>query len=33
MAKGILLEAGTNETEMLEFRLCNTHFGINVAKV
>lgn len=33
MATGILLDAGTNEMEMLEFRLSNTHFGINVAKV
>ena len=33
MAKGILLDAGTNEMEMLEFRLCDTRFGINVAKI
>ena len=33
MAKGILLDAGTNEMEMLEFRLCDIRFGINVAKV
>ncbi len=33
MANDILLEAGTNEMEMLEFRLGDTYFGINVAKV
>ena len=35
MAKeqGILLEAGTNEMELLVFRLGNTPFGVNVAKV
>ncbi|MCR4641083.1 MAG: chemotaxis protein [Lachnospiraceae bacterium] len=29
----ILLENGTNELEVLEFRLGNRHYGINVAKV
>ena len=35
MAKeqGILLEAGTNEMELLVFRLGDTPFGVNVAKV
>jgi len=33
MAHEILLEAGTNEMELLVFRLGNTPFGINVAKV
>lgn len=35
MAKeqGILLEAGTNEMELLVFRLGTTPFGVNVAKV
>ena len=33
MAKGILLEAGTNEMELLVFHLAETPFGINVAKV
>ncbi len=33
MAKGILLEAGTNEMELLVFRLAKVPFGINVAKV
>ncbi len=32
-AKGILLEAGTNEMELLLFRVADTMFGINVAKV
>src|SRR6056297_1101832 len=31
--KGILLEAGTNEMELLVFKLGETPFGINVAKV
>lgn len=31
--QGILLETGTNELEMLEFRVAEHHFGINVAKV
>lgn len=33
MEQGILLEAGTNELELLVFKLGNTPFGINVAKV
>jgi two-component system chemotaxis response regulator CheV len=33
MASSILLEAGTNEMELLVFRLGRTPFGINVAKV
>lgn len=31
--QGILLEAGTNEMELLVFRLGSTLFGVNVAKV
>lgn len=31
--KGILLEAGTNEVEFIEFYLDNQSYGINVAKV
>lgn len=31
--KGILLEAGTNEVEFIEFYLANQSYGINVAKV
>lgn len=33
MANDILLEAGTNEMELLVFKLDTTSFGINVAKV
>lgn len=33
MDKGILLESGTNELEILEFMVGNNHYGINVAKV
>lgn len=33
MDTNILLENGTNELEVLEFRLGNRHYGINVAKV
>lgn len=33
MDKGILLESGTNELEVLEFRIGNNYYGINVAKV
>jgi two-component system, chemotaxis family, chemotaxis protein CheV len=33
MANSILLEAGTNEMELLVFKLGTTPFGINVAKV
>jgi two-component system chemotaxis response regulator CheV len=32
-SKGILLEAGTNEMELLVFKLGETPFGINVAKI
>ncbi len=31
--KGILLESGTNELEVLEFRIGDTSYGINVMKV
>lgn len=31
--KGILLEAGTNEVEVLVFRVAGQRFGVNVAKV
>lgn len=31
--KGILLESGTNELEIVEFGVGNNHFGINVIKV
>lgn len=33
METGILLESGTNELEILEFRVGANHYGINVAKV
>lgn len=33
METGILLESGTNELEILEFRVGNNFYGINVAKV
>ncbi len=33
MDKGILLESGTNELEVLEFRIGSNYYGINVAKV
>ena len=33
MDTNILLENGTNELEVLEFKLNNNHYGINVAKV
>lgn len=33
MAEGILLEAGTNELEILVFKIGDVDFGINVAKV
>lgn len=33
MAKGILLESGTNEMELLVFRVGDARYGINVAKV
>lgn len=32
-AKGILLESGTNELEIVEFTVANNKFGINVIKV
>ncbi|WP_425446527.1 chemotaxis protein [Dethiothermospora halolimnae] len=32
-SKKILLEIGTNELEIIEFKVFNNHFGINVAKV
>ena len=31
--KGILLETGTNEFEIVEFAVGNVNYGINVAKV
>lgn len=31
--ESILLESGTNELEMLEFKIGNEHYGINVMKV
>ena len=33
METNILLESGTNELEVLEFKIGNNHYGINVAKV
>ena len=33
MGKGILLESGTNELEIVEFEVANNKFGINVIKV
>lgn len=33
MNNGVLLESGTNELEILEFKLGNNFYGINVAKV
>lgn len=33
MDTGILLESGTNELEILEFKVGNNYYGINVAKV
>ncbi len=33
MDTNILLENGTNELEVLEFKLGNNHYGINVAKI
>lgn len=33
METGILLESGTNELEVLEFRVGNNYYGINVAKI
>ena len=31
--KGILLETGTGELEILEFTVKNTHYAINVIKI
>lgn len=31
--KGILLESGTNELEIIEFKIGDNHFGMNIAKV
>lgn len=33
METGILLESGTNELEILEFKVGGNHYGINVAKI
>lgn len=33
MDTNILLENGTNELEILEFKVCDNHYGINVAKI
>lgn len=33
METGILLESGTNELEILEFRVASNYYGINVAKI
>jgi len=33
METGILLESGTNELEVLEFKVGENYFGINVAKI
>lgn len=33
MDTNILLENGTNELEVLEFKVANNHYGINVAKI
>ena len=33
METGILLERGTNELEILEFRVADNYYGINVAKI
>lgn len=33
METGILLESGTNELEILEFRVGENYYGINVAKI
>ena len=33
METGILLESGTNELEILEFRVGQNYYGINVAKI
>ncbi len=33
MDTNILLESGTNELEILEFKVADNHYGINVAKI
>ena len=33
MDTNILLESGTNELEILEFKIADNHYGINVAKI
>ena len=33
METGILLESGTNELEILEFRVGSNYYGINVAAI
>ena len=33
MDTNILLESGTNELEILEFKVGDNHYGINVAKI
>ncbi len=33
MDSGVLLESGTNELEILEFKVGNNYYGINVAKI
>ncbi len=33
MNTGVLLESGTNELEILEFKIGNNYYGINVAKI
>lgn len=33
METNILIESGTNELEVLEFKIGNNHYGINVAKI
>ncbi|MFV0343790.1 MAG: chemotaxis protein [Anaerocolumna sp.] len=33
MDKGVLLESGTNELEILEFKIGDNYYGINVAKI
>jgi two-component system chemotaxis response regulator CheV len=33
METNILMESGTNELEVLEFKIGNNHYGINVAKI
>ena len=33
MDTNILLESGTNELEILEFKVADNYYGINVAKI